>query len=408
MADKEQRLPVERDLRPAYYDDFHCLAEKCRYSCCKEWKITFSKRDYLSLKRESGSQDLNNKLAEGLRRVRNPKSDTEYGEFNMDSSVCPLLQEDGLCQLQIERGHSALPDVCRTYPRWEKYMSSGYLEKALSPSCEAVLALLWDLPEGIDFYSDPLPKEQHRCLIFEPQDPPLQLWFSVVREWCVDRLQDRRFSLPERIFLMGLGLKELAEGETDITHWMERAMLLPETTADKNFLPADDSSLRLFLLNHARTLLGSLGRGEFQRIREELLTCLNLQINPKAPQNIRISPQTYLDARERYEERFGDRAYFMENLAVAVFHYFQFPKMSSPEELWKSYVSFCNVSSFFRFLAVMSCREGVEEPQEELFRLLSQGSRALLHNNARQSFLRDELFQNDSSDLAHMAILLCG
>lgn len=56
----------------------------------------------------------------------------------------------------------------------------------------------------------------------------------------------------------------------------------------------------------------------------------------------------------------------------------------------------------------MSCREGAAGDREELFRLMVFASRALIHNGARQERLRDELFQNDSATLAHMAILLSG
>ena len=84
------------------------------------------------------------------------------------------------------------------------------------------------------------------------------------------------------------------------------------------------------------------------------------------------------------------------------------PNLDGPEEAWKSYVNFCNLYSFYRFMAVMSCREGVEPSREELFRLMVFASRGLIHNSGQQTSLRDEFFQNDSATLAHMAILLGG
>jgi len=51
MAEEKQGVLVTKDLRPAYYDDFHCLAAGCKLSCCKGWNITFNKKDYLSIKR---------------------------------------------------------------------------------------------------------------------------------------------------------------------------------------------------------------------------------------------------------------------------------------------------------------------------------------------------------------------
>lgn len=340
MANTKQAVPVEKDLRPAYYDDFRCLAQDCRFSCCKGWKITFNKKDYLSLKRESGSPVLNEKLEGGLRRVRNSTSDRAYGEFNMDSGVCPLLQEDGLCRLQIERGHRALPHVCRAYPRTESYLFSGYLERSLSPSCEAVLELLWNLPEGIEFRSDPLPKAEHKRI--EPTvEGPMPYWFPEVREWCVDRLQDCRFSLPERILLMGLGLREMTENETDIDHWIERAALLSERTDASALLPKRDRELVLYLSNCLHVLASVRSSDPvLQVIPQELAEVLHLE---KRNDTLTFSVDAYRKARVQFEECFRNRDYFMENLMTTVFFHLRLPRMDSPETLWRSYVNFCKV-----------------------------------------------------------------
>ena len=63
-----------------------------------------------------------------------------YGEFDLAGGSCPLQRPDGLCSLQLEKGHDALPRVCKIFPRSEVYHSSGYLERSLSPACEGVLA----------------------------------------------------------------------------------------------------------------------------------------------------------------------------------------------------------------------------------------------------------------------------
>lgn len=405
MADTS--IHIDKDLRPAYYDDFHCLAAGCKLSCCKGWSITFNKKDYLSIKRQEGSPELNALLEGGVRRIRKgPKAEKFYGEFDMDSGVCPFLGEDCLCKLQKEKGHDALPYACRSYPRSEAYLSSGYLERSLSPSCEGVLALLWDLPEGIGFRSDPLPKEQ-RKKITPDKENPLPLWFSVVREWCIDALQDRRFTLPQRIFLMGMGLKELADGEEDIGRWMERATVLPNSVGTSIHLPDGDQELGLYLLNCLHTLLKiRTNDSDSEAVKTELLKGLKLNNTDTGSATISLTP--YREAQARFEERFRDRDYFMENLMVAVFFQLHIPEVTSREDLWKSYVNFCNLYGFYRFLSVMSCREGAAGDRDELFRLIVFVSRSLIHNGQRQSQLRDELFKHDSATLAHMGILLCG
>lgn len=401
MADQIFQASVDTDLRPACYDDFHCLAANCRFSCCKGWRVTFDKKDYLSLKRLEGSPELRRRMENTVCRIRKDPPAGDYGEFDMHTGVCPLLREDGLCHLQAEKGPGALPRVCRIFPRAEAY-SYGHLERSLSPACEGVLELLWNLPEGVDFRSDSLEKEARKVLTLTG-DLSLRPFYLPIREWCVDTLQDRSAPLPRRILRMGLGLRELAEGKRDPAAWLAWARAL----GAQEDLSLPEGALLMFLSSCCRTLLHlSDQSGDFADVVLELLRGLGVDLSDIHRAVIPMGP--YLAARERYEEVFRDRAYFLENLMVSVLFYLHLPFLSSREELWKGYVNFCNLYAVYRFLAVMSCREGVEDNKAELFRLTVFASQKLLHNGLCQSQLRDEFFQNESATLAHMAILLCG
>lgn len=406
-TDNVPQIPVEWDLRPSYFDDFHCLATECRLSCCKGWSITFDKKDYLALKRQSGTPELNSRLESGLRRMKKgPLADVYYGEFVMDHIACPLLREDGLCMLQAEKGHSALPFVCRSFPRMESYQPSGYFERSLTPACEGVLALLWDLPEGVEFCSDPLPREKYRTV--SPKEW-LAASFQDIRSQCIDFLQDRRFTLPQRILLMGLALKELTEGDADVARWLDKAQALAELPEIAAHLQEAElgQALPLFLSNCIRVLLGIPGIGDFSTVQDELIRGLGIRVQ-EGTTLATIPTAPYLAARERYQERFADREYFMENLMVSLFFELKMPTLTSADALWKSYVNFCNLYSIYRFMSVMSCREGADGDRNELFRLLVYASRCLIHDTSSQTALRDNFFQNDSATLAHMAVLLSG
>lgn len=395
--------PVTADLRPAYYDDFHCLAAGCRQSCCVGWNITFNKKDYLSLKRQEGSPELNSRMQDGLRRIRGERvSQYTYGEFTMEDSTCALLREDCLCQLQMEKGPEALPAVCQEFPRKNVVALSGFREYSLTPACEGVLELLWNLPDGVEFRSDPL---KQALRVNYHRDNRLAIAFQSIRSQCIDFLQDRRFSLPERILLMGMSLKELADGETDLPAWLARSQALPEETQPGSLLEENEQALPLVIVNNTHTLsqMGSANR-DFTALRAEILG----QLTQMGETRARLRTNPYRKARERYEACFAGREYFMENLLVAVFFHLQLPVTTSPEDLWKSYVNFCNLYSFYRFMAVMSCREGTEGSKDDLFRNIVHASRGMLHNSQNQTALRDEYFRNDSATLAHMAILLGG
>lgn len=406
MPQNNQGILIDKDLRPAYYDDFHCLAGQCHLSCCKGWHISFDKKDYLALKHEKGSPQLNQRLENNLRRIRRgPLAEIHYGEFAMPEGCCPLLREDSLCALQAEKGHQALPLVCRIFPRGEIALPSGYLERSLSPACEGVLALLWNLPDGVDFVSDPLPPDKRKLHIFDEQQV-LSLHFQQIRSLCIDLLQNRSFSLPHRILLMGVLLKELADGEQDIPHWLEKAGALTDMSLAQQLLnQSGDKTLPLYLSNNIKLLLSlSSSNDDLSLLRDQLIKDMEIEFHENSAQAT-IPAIPYLEARQRFEQ-LPQSGYFMENLMVSLFFHLHLPHTSSPEALWKSYVNFCNLYSFYRFLSVMSCRPDQQDPQSAIFRSVVHASRNLIHNGAQQITLRDELFKNDSATLAHMTILL--
>lgn len=399
-------MPVEFDLRPAYYDDFHCLADKCRLSCCEGWRISFDKKDYMKLKRTKGSPELDSRMAHGLRRIRSgPLSEIHYGEFQMSGEDldCPLHCENGLCLLQIEKGHGMLPEVCRVFPRQERVYLSGYLERSLSPACEAVLALLWDLPDGIDFVADPLPKAE-KAYFPVTYRGTMATDFQEVRSRCIDILQDRRMPLPQRMMLLGMALKKLVDGEKDLERWMAYVELLTEQAAVEGISLTAKADPALFLINNIRILQSTGEAKKVYSIVQELLSALDFEMDEATKGSISVDP--YLKARARYEENFAGREYFMENLMVSLFFQMQLPALDSMEQLWRGYVAFCNMYGFYRFLAVMSCRDGAPGDREELFHLLASGSRKIVHNRTFSEASLDSFYRHDSATLAHMAILL--
>lgn len=414
MAGEKQNgawsVVVDKDLRPAYYDQFQCLAEGCRLSCCVGWHITFDKKDYLSLKQQNGSPELTEHLDRTMRRLRNNTYNIRemYAEFKMSDGRCPLLRDDGLCMLQAEKGHKALPEVCRVFPRTGHNMVSGYAERSLSPACEAVLELLWELPEGVGFVSDPLPRDKWRK-VTALGDAALLRYFADIRELCIDFLQDRRFPLPRRILMMGMALRELVEGERDVPRWLARLRTMADELASAPF-PAErePEKIQAMCLMNALQVFNTLGTNNphLKGIKEEILRYCGPSLVDGSQGDLLMKP--YYTARERFEENFGDRAYFFENLMVSLLFLMGLPNPTSTETLWKGYVNFCNLYALYRFAAVMSCREGAAGDKAELIRMMVYASRALIHNSPRRNLLRDELFQNDSATLAHTAVLLSG
>ena len=405
MPGTPNQILIDKDLRPAYYDDFHCLMSACQFSCCQGgWHIGFSKNDYETIKRQKGSPDLNERLDHCVRRVRKGSfAGKDYGEFVLQDGACPLWK-DGICSLQREKGAAVLPEVCRVFPRSEGYMPSGYFERYLDFGCEGVFSLLWNLPDGVDFISDPLPEKQWHTWK-NPEGRPLLPWFQDIRSVCIDILQNRRLALPERIFVMGMALRELAEGEMDIPGWLRKSAALAEGIEPAQFLRHDRTTLSMFLANNVNILYW-LSRDTQKGLRD-LTEILGLKRESESGK-VTLEGGQYLAARKRFEETLGTREWFWENLMVAIFYNWRQPDCNSTELLWRGYVSYCNLYSIYRFFSVMSCREGAAGNRKELFHLLVLISRHLLYSRTALKSLCDRFFETNSATLAHMAILLSG
>lgn len=408
------------NLRPAYYDRFQCIAQQCQVDCCTGWTIAFNRKDYLNIRQQKGSEQLNNAIKQALHRQKSP-SNTFYAMFQLTEDGCPLLTEQRLCRLQLECGYHVLPHVCKVFPRLKDYPLSGYYEQSLSPACEAVLELLWQSPEGIDFVSDPLPKTEYVTKTFSVQDIALASYFQEIRALCIGILQDRRFPVQKRILLIGFFLQKLSAENTDIPAWLAEteAMLQHpaiEALADQFFASITEDTRHLILLQHIRSLASMNAAQKDKKLSAHMQAILQHWITKTTPKeqeqilHITANTEKFHKALYNFSAQFAEKEYFFENLAVCVFFQQALPNCSSFEALWKSYVNFCNLYSLFRFTAIADCLIPSKDEitaKNRLFLGILYISRNLLHSSERQTIFTDQFFDSQNTSLAHMVLLLC-
>lgn len=113
---------------PLFYPDFACIGKACKDSCCKDWIIDIDFDTAEKYQRMEGS------LGEKLRKKLHKRDGEFYFDVEKDGR-CPFLQEDGLCEIQRERGEEELSKVCDAYPRKE-YIVHPYMQLDLHLSCE--------------------------------------------------------------------------------------------------------------------------------------------------------------------------------------------------------------------------------------------------------------------------------
>lgn len=209
-------------IYPNYYADFSCIGSACEFTCCAGWSITIDKKTYTKY-RNIRDKDFAEELPGKIRRVRGEKaSNTMYAEFVMgDNKICPFLSGENLCTIQGRFGAGYLSHTCRCYPRKVNVLKTGVNEYSLTMSCpEAVrIALFNKEPMAFTQMSlNDMPKDLkgNRFLFASKEDIAKKIAGNYawdIRSTCIDIMQARRYSIAERIFLIGMMLNALTDGD---------------------------------------------------------------------------------------------------------------------------------------------------------------------------------------------------
>ncbi len=126
---------------PKYYKDFHCIADKCRHSCCVGWEIDV----------DSCTMEIYSSLTEGYGiKIKESIDLTETPHFRLcENEKCPHLDDKGLCRIISEYGEDYLCDICREHPRFYNDTARGK-EVGIGMSCEEAARIIL----SSDFYND--------------------------------------------------------------------------------------------------------------------------------------------------------------------------------------------------------------------------------------------------------------
>lgn len=122
-------------LKPFYYDDFNCIANKCIDSCCSGWNVYIDKNMYKKYKKVRGV--FGKKLSNSINRIKLNGNDLSYGKIKLKNNICPMMNEEKLCDVYINLGEEYLCNTCKVYPRNINKYGEIY-ERNLTMSCPEV------------------------------------------------------------------------------------------------------------------------------------------------------------------------------------------------------------------------------------------------------------------------------
>lgn len=172
-------------VKPRFYDDFVCIADKCTDNCCIGWEIDID---------PAAMERFNNAKGAFGERLRCAIIHGEQPAFaNTADERCALLREDGLCELVLNMGEGALCDICALHPRF--FGCYNDIEEAgLGLCCEEVCRLLFSDSAPLSFICEGSSEPS-----FENCDEELLHAVLSARERVFAMLRDRSLPLGERL-----------------------------------------------------------------------------------------------------------------------------------------------------------------------------------------------------------------
>lgn len=156
-------------IAPDYYNEFTCIADKCKHTCCQGWEVDI---DEDSLERFNDIPDICEKIE---------FEETPHFKL-LDEERCPFLNEDNLCNMILTHGEDILCQICTDHPRYRNYWEDR-TEIGLGLVCEEAgrLILGRDTPMELVELSD------DGSFIEQPED---EEWLMDIRSQLIDRIQE--------------------------------------------------------------------------------------------------------------------------------------------------------------------------------------------------------------------------
>lgn len=168
---------------PSYYDDFHCIADKCKDNCCIGWEIDIDDitlEKYLSVGGSFGE------------RLRSSIS-TENPSFIPDKSGrCPFLNKDNLCDIILDLGENYLCDICNNHPRYFEWFGD-VKEGGIGLSCIEGARII--LSEKFSLIEKDIPDEETDY----PDDEELFRFLLDARDKIISHLSDENIPLSDAV-----------------------------------------------------------------------------------------------------------------------------------------------------------------------------------------------------------------
>ena len=403
-----------KKVYPSYFEEFKCIGGECSDSCCIGWNIDIDKitfRKYFKVQ----DQEMKKMFQKNVQNnERCSSEDVDYGIVKLKKDKrCPFLDEKNYCVIHSNLGEDYLSNVCTCFPRVTNKVDETY-EMSLDVACPEAARLILLREEGINFIGKEEALGKHiisaqiDTKLKAVQKTPLK-YFKEVRDFCINIIQNRKFNLNERLYILGDFIsniedvidKDLNDISKFINSYNMRRVAKEFNNDDINSLLGNDNMNYIIQMNFFMKMLKILKVDKevesitFKNYTSDMLNGFKIENEESISKN----SEFYMKAFEEYNESFINKySYIFENYIVNFIFNNTFP-FNEVMSLFDSYMMLLIRVSFIRFYLVGMNLNNKDDNRENIVEFIQVFSKTIEHH---KSYLIDSLHYIKRNDYDNM------
>jgi lysine-N-methylase len=394
---------------------FSCIGSSCEDTCCAGWQVVIDEATYK--KYNKVRSEIRPKLDKHIKRNRASKGSEDYAKISLSSDLsCPMLNEEKLCSIQLKLGEEYLSNVCATYPRVSNQVN-GVLERSATMSCPEITRLALLNPDGIEFNEIVEPAEirnfiRRRLDTKSTEGGQLTQFFWELRIFSIQILQTRKYSISERLILLGLFFQRVEQYVQE-----HRISEIPQLIASYTALAEGDDLSTIFddipalSMIQMELLKRLVDKRVWSGVRNQrYLDCFTEFLYGieyrKESSTEEISDRYQAAYKSYYEPFMNEHEYILENYLVNYVYIHLFP-LTNGDEVFEEYIMLVIHYAMIKMhLIGMAGYHKEDFSVDHVIKLIQSFSKAVEHNSLYLRAVRELLRKNEYNSMAYMAILI--